>query len=170
MDDQVTAPVARRVLLAGLVGTGAAWVAQLIAASPADARTRPDGAGAKVPLAEGDALRVGLAASGTSTTQVIAASSRSDVSGILANGATGVDGRVNGGSDGNAGVYGVGGTPAYGVLSNGRLGTSGTLEVRKQTSGVGSVPAGKVYIYLREQPGGGLGLVARFPDGVERSL
>ena len=47
---------------------------------------------------------------------------------------------------------------------------SGALELRKQTSGVGTVPSKKVYIYLRDRADGSVGLVARFPNGTERAI
>jgi len=166
MDDEGRTPVARRTLLVGVAGAGAALVAQLIGASPAGARRRP----APHPLVDGDQLRVGMNGSGSSTTQVVAASTASGVSGLRAEGATGVDGRASDASADNAGVYGVGGAPSYGVLSDGRLGTSGALELRKQTSGVGTVPSKKVYIYLRDRADGSVGLVARFPNGTERAI
>ena len=170
MDDREVTPVARRALLVGAAGASAAWVAQLINASPVGARRHRTDRPTAEPLVDGDRLRVGLLVGGSVTTLVVAAGTRADVAVLRAQGATGVDGRASESSDDNAGVYGVGGAPAYGVLSAGRLGTSGALELRKQNSGVGTVPAKKVYLYFRELGDGSLGLVARFPNGVERPL
>jgi hypothetical protein len=158
----------RRSLLVGAVAAASAWAATLVESGTAAARrTRRNGAGD--PASTGDPVTVGSTAVAPAPTGVNNTSTSASTSALKGAGFHGVYGASNAGTAGSAGVSGSGNGSSYGVLSIGPMGVNGVLELRDQSSSVGTVPSGSVYLYARSTSSG-MVLIARFPNGVERQI
>ncbi len=165
MDDHEATPQGiggRRRFLAGVAGAAAAWIgAAVTLPGVTSAAKRPD--------ANGDYVRVGSSASGTSTTTITNSSRSGGQAGIKGVGPLGVVGVATLSSSATAGVKGTSTGSSYGVFSDGKLGTSSVLELAVMST-PSAPPSDRAYLYAKTDSRGRIVVAVRFPDGSERIL
>ena len=146
----------RRALLVGAAGAVAGWAAGLFG------RVAPAAA------ANGSPVLLGVSTNAaTATTQVTTTSG----SGLAGTGPIGINGTTTSTAATSAGVYGVSSsTLNYGVMSSGKMGVVGPIELAAITITNFSGPtAGKSFLYVKTTTTG-TELHVKFPSGVDKLI
>ncbi len=155
MTTELTRLQTRRALLVGVAAAAGSWAAGLVG------RAEP------VSAANGSPVLLGLANTATATTTV----TTSTGTGVAGVGPIGISGTANSTSATSAGVFGTSGSTAnYGVMSSGKLGVTGPIEMTNLTITNYAGPAtGKSFLYVKAITGG-TELRIKFPSGQDKLI
>lgn len=147
----------RRALLVGAAAAGASWLAGLVG------RAEP------VSAANGASVILGSSTNSASASTTVTTTAGTGVSGT---GPIGISGTSNNATSTNAGVFGTAaGATNYGVFSNGKLGTTGPLELTQLSITTYTLASGKAFLYVKAgTTAGTTELHVKFPSGVDKLI
>ena len=148
----------RRALLVGAAAAAGSWAAGLVG------RAEP------VSAANGSAVVLGSATNAATASTTVTTSTGTGVAGV---GPIGISGTANSTSATAAGVFGTSGSTAnYGVMSSGKLGVTGPIEMANLTITNYAGPAtGKSFLYVKAgTTAGTTELRIKFPSGQDKLI